>query len=227
MPNTGPNSVNKTATINHIIDTIHLLRAQYDNKINYLIAGDLNRVKVDRILDSHGPLRQIITAGTRNSAILENIITDLHTLFQPPQCLAPLQVDEDKDGSDSDHNVIILPPITITNSCKPAKRSVVTRPLPGSGVDQFAEFISTHSWGEVLDEQNINTKVENFHKTLRTKLDQFLPEKTVRVSYLDKKWMSPQLKNINRKLKREFFKNRKSQKWKNLKKKFKILKRKL
>ena len=95
-----------------------------------------------------------------------------------------------------------------------------------SDMDQFTELINMHSWGEVLDEQDINTKVENFHKTLRTKLDQFLPEKTVRVSYLDKKWMSPQLKNINRKLKREFFKNRKSQKWKNLKKKFKILKRK-
>ena len=67
----SPNSVYKTASINHIIDTIHLLRAQYDNRINYLIAGDLNRVKVDKILDSYGPLRQIITASTRKSAILD------------------------------------------------------------------------------------------------------------------------------------------------------------
>ena len=45
------------------------------------------------------------------------------------------------------------------------------------------------------------------------------------VSYLDKKWMTPQLKNLNRKIKREFHKIRKSSKWKKLKKKFKILKR--
>ena len=38
--------------------------------------------------------------------------------------------------------------------------------------------------------------------------------------------MSPQLKNLNRKVKREFFKNRKSQKWRKLKNKFKKLKRK-
>ena len=44
-------------------------------------------------------------------------------------------------------------------------------------------------------------------------------------SYLDKKWMTPQLKNLNRKIKREFFKNRKSSKCKKLKKKFKKLKR--
>ena len=37
--------------------------------------------------------------------------------------------------------------------------------------------------------------------------------------------MTPQLKNLNRKLKRDFFLNRKSPKWKKLKKKFKKLKR--
>ena len=43
----SPNSVYKTATIKHIIETIHLLRARFDNRINYLIGGDLNRLKVD------------------------------------------------------------------------------------------------------------------------------------------------------------------------------------
>ena len=38
--------------------------------------------------------------------------------------------------------------------------------------------------------------------------------------------MTPQLKNLNRKIKREFYKNRKSNKWKKLKGKFKYLKRK-
>ena len=76
-----------------------------------------------------------------------------------------------------------------------------------------------------MQEQDLDKKVENFHSTLRSKLEEFIPEKTVRVSYLDKKWMSPQLKNLNRKVKREFYKNRKSHKWKELKSKFKNLKR--
>ena len=94
----SPNSVYKTATIDHIIDTIHILRAKYDNKINYLIGGDLNRLKINRILDSYGPLRQIISVPTRHSATLENIITDLHTLYQQPECLPPLLVERDKPG---------------------------------------------------------------------------------------------------------------------------------
>ena len=119
---------------------------------------------------------------------MENIITDLHTLYQPPECLAPLQVDEDKAGKDSDHNVVLLPPIMISNNRKLTKRSVVTRPLPESGVGQFTEFICAHTWEEVLGEDNIDKKVNNFHNTLRMKLDEYLPEKMVRVSYLDNKW---------------------------------------
>ena len=45
------------------------------------------------------------------------------------------------------------------------------------------------------------------------------------MSSLDKDWMSPQLKQIHRSMQREFFKNRKSQKYLKLKSKFKKLKR--
>ena len=222
----SPNSVYKTASIQHIIETIHLLRARFDNKVNYLIGGDLNRLKVEKILDSYNPLRQIITEPTRFSATLENIITDLHSLYQQPQCLAPLQVDGEKIGKDSDHNIVLLPPITITNNRKRVKRTVITRPLPEAGIDMFTQFMSSQSWDEVLKEQNIDKKVENFHSMMRSKLDEFLPEKTVMVSCLDKKWMSPALKNLLRKTKREFYKNRTSPKWRKLKKKFKKLKKK-
>ena len=45
--------------------------------------------------------------------------------------------------------------------------------------------------------------------------------KKIKISSLDKKWMSPKLKLLHRKVQREYFKNRKSAKWKKLKKKFK------
>ena len=87
---------------------------------------------------------------------------------------------------------------------------------------QFGDFIHTHTWDEVLKENCIDQKVISFHKTIRTKLDEFFPEKTIMVSYLDKKWMNPALKTLLRKIKREFYKKRKSPKWKKLK----IMKRK-
>ena len=60
-------------------------------------------------------------------------ITDLHMLYQQPECLPPLQVDSDKPGKDSDHNIVILARIMIDNNRKRNKKAVVTRPLTSTG----------------------------------------------------------------------------------------------
>ena len=78
--------------------------------------------------------------------------------------MAPLQVDADKIGKDSDHNIVILPPITISNNRKRVKMPVVTRPLPQSGVEQFSQFMVSHRWDGVLAEQDRDKRVENFTK---------------------------------------------------------------
>ena len=46
------------------------------------------------------------------------------------------------------------------------------------------------------------------------------------MSSLDKKWMTPQLKQIHRSMSREYCKHRRSEKYKKLKSKYKRLKRK-
>ena len=98
--------------------------------------------------------------------------------------------------------------------------------MPESSINEFGKFITAHDWGEVLGTDMVNKKAENFHITLRSKLDQYFPEKLVKISSLDKKWMNPSLKLLHRKVQREFFKHRQSQKWRRLKGKFKRAKRK-
>jgi hypothetical protein len=85
--------------------------------------------------------------------------------------------------------------------------------------------MTTHVWTEVLNVSDPDLKVEAFHKTIRDKYEEIFPEKTLRISQLDKPWMTPQLKSINRSMKREYWKNRKSEKWRKLKKKFYNLKK--
>ena len=80
----SPSSKFKTKTIDHLVETIHLLRSQHDNDISFLLAGDLNQLNISRILECYGGLKQLVTDGTRNSAILEYIITDLQGFFHPP-----------------------------------------------------------------------------------------------------------------------------------------------
>ena len=107
----SPSSKFKTKTIDHIVETIHLLRSQYDNDISFLLGGDLNQLPISPFLQCYGALKQLVTDGTRESAILEHIITDLQGFYHPPSCIAPLEVDQNEQGKDSDHNIVMFPPI--------------------------------------------------------------------------------------------------------------------
>ena len=97
----SPRSMHKPATIDHIIETIHLLRSQYDNEVIFLLGGDFNHLNINSILDSYGALKQCMTTPTRNQAILEIILSDISNKYHPTTTLAPLQVDSDKKGSDT------------------------------------------------------------------------------------------------------------------------------
>ena len=223
----SPRSPHKDATLDHIIESIHLLRARYDNEIHFLLGGDLNRLAIEPILDSYGALKQVISTGTRGDAILENIITDLHSFYHPPTTLAPLQVDTGKKGSDSDHQVVIFATLSNFNYQRSRdKKTITTRPLPNSAFISFGQDITKHTWDEVMQTKDVDSKVVNFHQTLRNKLEKHFPTKTVKISTLDKKWFNPSLKLLHRKVQREFYKHRQSTKWKRLKKKFKKMKRK-
>ena len=134
----SPTSKFKTKTIDHIVETIHLLRFQHRNEVSFLLAGDLNILNIDRILECYGALKQIITEGTRKSAVLECIITDLQGFYHPPSCIHPLEVDEEKIGKDSDHNIVILAPINLPNQGpRRKKKTIKTRPLPDSQIEKF------------------------------------------------------------------------------------------
>ena len=62
--------------------------------------------------------------------------------------------------------------------------------------------------------------------TLGSTLNKHFPEKSVKISSMDKKWFGPKLKLLHRRVQREYFRNRRSYKWKQLKVKFKREKRK-
>jgi hypothetical protein len=222
----SPRSKVKTETIEHIVESIHMLRAQYDNHINFCIGGDFNHLDTTEILDSYGALQQIISVPTRKSATLEILLTDLHTLYHPPTTLPPLQVDANKKGKDSDHNVVLFAPLQNVNYKKDrVKKTIRIRPVLDSQVWKFERDLANHPWQELLANQTADNQAEVFHTFLRNKLDLYFPEKTVKISTLDKKWFSPALKQLHRKLQRAFHKNRGGLKHRKLKAKFKKMKR--
>ena len=183
----SPRSRHKQETIDHIVDTIQILRSKYNNDISFLIGGDFNRTPISDVLDSYGALKQIISVPTRNTATLEIIMTDLHTMFHPPTTIPPLQVDTNKKGKDGDHEIVILAPINNQQyKVQRKKKTIVTRPLPQSQIMNFEKAIIFNNWDEMFKDKNIDEKVESFHDYLRFNLDKYFPEKVTKMSNLDR-----------------------------------------
>ena len=222
----APRSPYKKESISHIIHTIHLMKAKYDNNVHFLIAGNFNRVDITEVLDSYGALQQICGVSTRQGAALQLVLTDLHTFLHPATALPPLQVDEEKQGRDGDHQALILAAKANKKYFKQReKRRVKTRPMPESGIKDFCAELTKNRWMDLKAEENVNEKVEMFHNHITTLLNKHLPEKIVTMSSLDKKWMTPDLKQLLRQVQRERLLKGKSLKFKKLWSKFRRLKR--
>ena len=222
----APRSKMKVETMNHIIQGIHIIRSRFDNKVSFVVAGDVNRTDYTDVIDSYGALKQCVTVGTRKDATLEIILSDLLNLYHPPTVIDPLEVDEGKTGKNSDHNIVIFAPRSNPNfKVERKKRTIKTRPIPDSRIPLFGRDIQQQNWQDIFSESNIDEKVVKFHKTIVDICEKHFPVKTIKISNLDQKWLTPELKTLSRKIKKEFFRHRRSQKWKRLKAEFKTKKK--
>ena len=159
----SPRSRHKQEVIEHIISTIHQLRAKYDNEVHFICGGDFNRLDISDILDIYGALKQIVSVKTRKDATLEIVLKDLHTLFHPPT------THSDKTGRDSDHDMVVLAPVCNADyRMQRKKKTVVTRPLPESQIMKFEQSVMFYDWEEQFLGKTVDQKVELFHKVLRT-----------------------------------------------------------
>ena len=192
----------KQETMDHIIQTIHLIRAKFDNSVSFIIGGDVNRTNYQDVLDSYGALKQCVSMSTRKDATLTMILSDLHTHYHPPTTRAPIQADNEKTGKDSDHDVIIFAPKSNADFKVVRKKRVIrTRPLPDSSIPGFGRDIQSQTWNDVLSESDVDMKAFYFHRTIIDICNKYFPERSIKISSLDKKWITPFLKSLSRRIK--------------------------
>ena len=221
----GPKSTRKDALFDHIAQTFTFLNAKYGQGLHYIIAGDTNRLNLSPILNLSPSLRQCVSVPTRLNppVTLDPIITTLHNLYQIPITKPPLQNDGDKIGKPSDHLVVLMYPISAQITCPPRKfKHIQCRPLPQSGMNKLGNWIQQQTWREIHECEDAHTMAKVFQKMLVDKMNECLPVKTLRISSDDKPWMNKELKDLDRKCKREYQKHQKSEKWGNLRSIFKL-----
>ena len=140
----------------------------------------------------------------------------LSHLYQKPLCLEPLDADPETNGKKSDHRIVISKPISVINN-KCARQTRKVRPFPQSGKDWFID----QTWEEVYSAESAHEKASIFQKMLIAKLDEFFPEREMRIQSDDQPWISQKLKKLDRRRKRLYRKERRSVNWRKLDKLFK------
>ena len=220
-----PKSRMKSQLNDHFSEAYNVLNLKYGSGLHFLVAGDSNDFKLNTMLSLSPNLVQVVKDWTRMNppAILDPVIMTLAEYYQEPMCLDPLDADPDKKGKKSDHRIVVVRPKNVLNNKSTREtRQVKVRPYPESGIKKMKDWFIDKSWMEVTEAVTAHDKAEVFQKILIDKLDEIFPEKVRTFSSDDQPWMSHKLKKIDRRRKRIFHKERRSEKWKNLDKLFKI-----
>ena len=131
--------------------------------------------------------------------------------------MPPLDADDDKVGCASDHKIVLVRPINkISTESAVNSRIVKMRPITGSGLQKLKGWFIDQTWTEVYEEESAHDKAAVFQKLLLDALNKFLPEKMNKFRSDDQVWMTPALKLLDRKRKRIYRKERRSDRWKEL-----------
>ena len=207
----GPKSTKKEELFDHVAETFHFLRAKYGSKIHFLLCGDTNRLSLNPILSLSPDLKQEVKVFTRMDppAILDPIITTLGKWYQSPVSMPPVEANPG-DGVASDHLIILMSPLVSELQTQPRiHKKIVTRPLNRAGLERFSKWVETCDWSKIFESKNANQMAEIFQNDLVENYVRCFPTKTIKVCSEDKPWISVELKQLCRKMKREFCKNKK------------------
>ena len=217
----GPKSTKKKELFDHIAETYHYLSGKYGSHIQFVIAGDTNRLNLTPILSLSQSLVQCVKVPTRLNPdrMLDPIITTMSKYYTEPETKPPINPDVNSNGKPSDHLVVIMRPISATYEIPPrVYRTVHTRPYTQSGVAAFSQWIESEScrWLNIYSSSDTHKKAQLFQESLTHAYERCFPIKSFRIRDDDCPWMTKSLKKLDRLRKREFYKNRKSPKWERL-----------
>ena len=216
----APNSRKNKLLLDHLVSTTHALMARWP-RAAVVLGGDRNELPISPLLQALPRFRQIVAHPTHGIKTIDVIITSCPDLYCVPEISDPVLPDNPQRAKPSDHKVPVARPLAATNeSVVNVYEEKVFRPLPDSGKHEFMKWVHSNVWDCVSENDSPTEQFESFEKLVQEKVDFFLQEKKIRVTKKDKEYITAELKNLDRKKKREWSKNGKSQKYISLKSDF-------
>ena len=160
--------------------------------------------------------------STRGLNTLDVILTDLHSLYEEPIIVAPIEVDMPESGVPSDHSGVVATPRSVTSlPIKPKKYRKTIQPIPQSKVENIGKIFAMEKW-DFLHPSLTSTQLTDLYQFyVNGIVDANCPKKTILVHPDDSPFITEPLKDLKRKIMREYQKRGKSDKYFELKETFK------
>ena len=149
------------------------------------------------------------------------MFTDLDQFYQEPAIIPPVPVDEGADGVPSDHNGVLVLPLCFSEPTGKTKRQVSVRPITESAIESFGQSFVNESWSFLNDNVCSTDLVQMFQDHSSSLINLYFPLKTVNISAYDQPYFNERLRSMRRHRQREYRKHGKSEKYFEIKLKFK------
>ena len=214
-----PNSKMKTRLLDHISLAYSIISSKFTTGLHFILAGDTNELKLDSILHLNSRMKQMVVGMTRMDPprMLDPILTTLGCYYQVPEILAPLGADLGTNGKASDHMIVVMRPInSIDNICARSYTKIKVRPIHKSGMQLLRNWFESQVWTSNLGTESIDQKAELLLSQVLEAVNNFLPEKVIKVASDDQPWFTEPLKRLDRRRRREYRRNRISDKYRRL-----------
>ena len=158
-----------------------------------------------------------MSSPNRKDKIFDVIITNLHRFYDTPVIVPPVDANT-PSGSPSEHSVPVAIPIRDANFNRDAIYAIITfRPLPDSRIMKFEEWLNGTNWENLSGQISPSEKVEIIQTTPASKMNEIFSEKKVKLSSIDKPYMTAELKRIDRLKQQEYWRMGKSVRYNSLK----------
>ena len=218
-----PASRKKQVLLDHISDVFHMMSSRFMNGLYFLISGDCNDLRIDPILGLCPQFKQIVDKPTRGNAILDPVITDLHSFYQNPLIEAPLQSDTE-NGEESDHKMVLVKPLNnIENKIVIEKKTVEVRNYSEENFATMGRLLDELNWEFLTESIHIYIKMNHFQDSLFHIFDTSFPLRKKTFLTQNEPYYSDVLLRLKRKKTREYTKHRRSQKYLDLNKTYRAL----
>ena len=184
-----PPKANNKEMINHLTFCLDSILKEHPFS-GIILMGDFNSLPDSRIKGAYN-LKQIVTAPTRGSKVLDKVLTNMHALYKTPEVCPPIGT--------ADHNVVICTPLPAYRTPAPKPQTTITRCKGQNQKALFADELMKVNWQPLFRMDSCTDQLTHFNTTIMSILDTHMPFKPTTKCSTDRPWITPYFKDLLKK----------------------------